>query len=149
MGKTGRDQGAPRSRLGENFSEKEKREFFAAFAKKGARGKNLKPTIESLYGCGPARPIRPDASEGRAAATPLASKGGEARVGALRVDDPEPSARPYHSLRATAYKLATARSWSVSMAAPILGDTTRIAEAYYGTLMPGELDELMRERPPL
>jgi integrase len=55
--------------------------------------------------------------------------------------------RPFHSLRATAYKLAKAKGWSVSMAAAILGDTTRIAEAYYGTPTPGELDELMREKP--
>lgn len=54
---------------------------------------------------------------------------------------------PFHALRGTAYKLAKSKGWPVSLAAAILGDTTRVAEAFYGTPTPGELDELMRQRP--
>jgi len=40
--------------------------------------------------------------------------------------------RPFHSLRATAYKIAQEKSWSPRMAAELLGDSTRVAEEHYG-----------------
>ncbi len=55
--------------------------------------------------------------------------------------------RPFHATRATAYKLAKAKGWPVELAAAILGDTVRVAEAYYGTPTPGELAQIARERP--
>ncbi len=55
--------------------------------------------------------------------------------------------RPFHATRATAYKLAKARGWPAELAAAILGDTVRVAEAYYGTPTPGELMQIARERP--
>jgi integrase len=57
------------------------------------------------------------------------------------------SPRPFHATRATAYKLAKFRGWPVELAAAILGDTVRVAEAYYGTPTPGELAQIARERP--
>jgi len=55
--------------------------------------------------------------------------------------------RPFHALRATAYKLAKARGWSVELAAALLGDTIRVAQEFYGVATPGELLEIARERP--
>jgi integrase/recombinase XerD len=55
--------------------------------------------------------------------------------------------RPFHALRATAYKLAKARGWSVEQAAALLGDTIRVAMEFYGVATPGELRETVRERP--
>ena len=40
--------------------------------------------------------------------------------------------RPFHSLRATAYKIAQEKGWSPRMAAELLGDSTRVAEEHYG-----------------
>ncbi|MHB8351134.1 MAG: tyrosine-type recombinase/integrase [Thermoplasmata archaeon] len=55
--------------------------------------------------------------------------------------------RPFHSLRATCYKLAKARGWSLELAAAQLGDTIRVAQEFYGVATPGELSEAMREKP--
>jgi integrase len=55
--------------------------------------------------------------------------------------------RPFHSLRATAYKLAKARGWSVEQAAALIGDTIRVAMEFYGVATPGELREIAIERP--
>ena len=55
--------------------------------------------------------------------------------------------RPFHALRATAYKLAKARGWSVEQAAALLGDTIRVAMEFYGVATPGELRETVRKRP--
>ena len=55
--------------------------------------------------------------------------------------------RPFHALRATAYKLAKARGWSVEQASAILGDSIRVAMEFYGVASPGELREVMRDRP--
>lgn len=55
--------------------------------------------------------------------------------------------RPFHSLRATCYKLAKARGWSIELAAAQLGDTIRVAQEFYGVATPGELAQAMRERP--
>ncbi len=55
--------------------------------------------------------------------------------------------RPFHALRATAYKLAKARGWSVEFAAALLGDTIRVAQEFYGVATPGEMLETMRARP--
>ena len=41
--------------------------------------------------------------------------------------------RPFHALRATAYKIAQANGWSVRQAAEHIGDSTRVAEEHYGT----------------
>ena len=55
--------------------------------------------------------------------------------------------RPFHALRATAYKLAKARGWSVEQAAALLGDTIRVAMEFYGIATPGELLQISREKP--
>lgn len=55
--------------------------------------------------------------------------------------------RPFHALRATAYKLAKSKGWSVEQAAALLGDSIRIAMEFYGVTTPGELRDVMRERP--
>ncbi len=55
--------------------------------------------------------------------------------------------RPFHALRATAYKLAKARGWPVEQAAALLGDTIRVAMEFYGVATPGELREVVREKP--
>jgi integrase len=55
--------------------------------------------------------------------------------------------RPFHALRATAYKLAKARGWSVELAAALLGDTIRVAQEFYGVATPGELLETARDKP--
>lgn len=55
--------------------------------------------------------------------------------------------RPFHALRATAYKLAKARGWSVELAAALLGDTIRVAQEFYGVATPGELLEVASENP--
>ena len=55
--------------------------------------------------------------------------------------------RPFHSLRATCYKLAKARGWSIELAAAQLGDTIRVAQEFYGVATPGELAQAMREKP--
>jgi integrase/recombinase XerD len=55
--------------------------------------------------------------------------------------------RPFHSLRATAYKLGKAKGWSVELASALLGDTIRVAMEFYGVATPGELKEAMSERP--
>lgn len=57
------------------------------------------------------------------------------------------TARPFHALRATCYKLCKARGWSVEQAAALIGDTVRIAAEVYGVATPGELKEAARERP--
>ncbi len=55
--------------------------------------------------------------------------------------------RPFHALRATAYKLAKARGWSVELASALLGDTIRVAQEFYGVATPGELLQVAREKP--
>lgn len=55
--------------------------------------------------------------------------------------------RPFHALRATAYKLAKARGWSVEQAAALLGDTIRVAKEFYGVVTPWELRQVCREKP--
>ncbi len=55
--------------------------------------------------------------------------------------------RPFHSLRATCYKLCKARGWSVEQSAALIGDTIRVAMEFYGVATPGELQETMRQRP--
>ena len=55
--------------------------------------------------------------------------------------------RPFHSLRATCYKLAKARGWPVEFAAWVIGDTIRVAQEFYGVATPGEVAQVLRERP--
>jgi integrase len=57
------------------------------------------------------------------------------------------SPRPFHALRATAYKLAKARGWSVEQAAGLIGDTVQVAMEVYGRTTPGELRQLVEEKP--
>jgi integrase len=42
-------------------------------------------------------------------------------------------ARPFHALRATAYKIAQSKGWTVRQASEHIGDSTRVAEEHYGT----------------
>lgn len=55
--------------------------------------------------------------------------------------------RPFLALRATAYKLAKSKGWSVEQAAALLGDSIRVAMEFYGVATPGELRDVMRARP--
>ena len=55
--------------------------------------------------------------------------------------------RPFHSLRATCYKLAKARGWPVELAAWVIGDSIRVAQEYYGVATPGEVAAMLREKP--
>jgi integrase len=55
--------------------------------------------------------------------------------------------RPFHSLRATCYKIAKARGWPVELAAWVIGDSIRVAQEYYGVATPGEVAAMLRERP--
>lgn len=41
--------------------------------------------------------------------------------------------RPFHALRATAYKIAQVNGWTIRQAAEHIGDSTRVAEEHYGT----------------
>lgn len=49
--------------------------------------------------------------------------------------------RPFHALRATAYKIAQSKGWSVREAAEHIGDSTRVAEEHYGTPSTEEMKE--------
>ncbi len=57
------------------------------------------------------------------------------------------SPRPFHALRATSYKLAKSRGWSAEQAAALIGDTLRVAMDVYGRTTPGELRQLVEEKP--
>jgi len=41
--------------------------------------------------------------------------------------------RPFHALRATAYKIAQKNGWTTRQAAEHIGDSTKVAEEHYGT----------------
>jgi integrase len=49
------------------------------------------------------------------------------------------SRRPFHSIRATAYKIAKERGWSPRMASELIGDSLEIAEKHYGAPSVGEM----------
>lgn len=55
--------------------------------------------------------------------------------------------RPFHALRATAYKLARAKGWGIAEAAALLGDTHRVAEEFYGAVGPADLAATIGARP--
>jgi integrase len=55
--------------------------------------------------------------------------------------------RPFHSLRATCYKLAQAKGWSMRKAAELLGDTLRVAEDHYNAPSRREMEEIAEEKP--
>jgi integrase len=54
---------------------------------------------------------------------------------------------PFHALRATAYKLARSKGWSVEEAAALIGDTVEVAQEHYGTPSKEEIKKLSLEKP--
>ena len=56
-------------------------------------------------------------------------------------------ARPFHALRATAYKIAKAKGWSVRESAEHIGDSTRVAEEHYGTPSTEEMKSRAMDNP--
>jgi len=56
-------------------------------------------------------------------------------------------ARPFHALRATAYKIAQEKGWSVRQAAEHIGDSTRVAEEHYGTPSTEEMKDNAINKP--
>ena len=55
--------------------------------------------------------------------------------------------RPFHSLRASCYKLAQSKGWSMRKAAELLGDTLRVAENHYNAPSKREMEEIAEEKP--
>jgi len=55
--------------------------------------------------------------------------------------------RPFHSLRATCYKLCQAAGWSQRKAAELLGDSLRVAEEHYNAPSTEEMQEIAKEKP--
>ena len=55
--------------------------------------------------------------------------------------------RPFHALRATCYKLAQSKGWSMRKAAELLGDTLRVAENHYNAPSRREMEEIAEEKP--
>lgn len=53
---------------------------------------------------------------------------------------------PFHALRATCYKIAKVRGWSVEQAAKHIGDTVRVAQEHYGRPSDLELKEVSEEK---
>jgi integrase len=57
-----------------------------------------------------------------------------------------PSPWPFHSLRATCYKLCQRAGWNVEMSAKHLGDSVRVAQEHYATPSSEEMKQVMKER---
>lgn len=57
------------------------------------------------------------------------------------------SRRPFHSMRATAYKIAQASGWTPRMAAELLGDSTQVAELHYGAPSVGDMKKAAKTKP--
>lgn len=55
--------------------------------------------------------------------------------------------RPFHAMRATAYKIAQAAGWTPRMAAELLGDSTQVAELHYGAPSVGEMQTAAKTKP--
>ena len=55
--------------------------------------------------------------------------------------------RPFHSLRATCYKLCQTAGWSQRKAAELLGDTLRVAEEHYNAPSVEEMQDIAKEKP--
>lgn len=54
--------------------------------------------------------------------------------------------RPFHSLRATCYKLCQASGWTQRKACELLGDSLRVAEEHYDAPSVGEMQEISKEK---
>ncbi|HZK71268.1 MAG TPA: site-specific integrase [Clostridia bacterium] len=57
------------------------------------------------------------------------------------------SQRPFHAMRATAYKIAQASGWTPRMAAELLGDSLEVAEIHYGAPSVGDMKDAARKMP--
>jgi integrase len=55
--------------------------------------------------------------------------------------------RPFHALRASCYKLAQAKGWSIRKAAELLGDSLHVAEEHYNAPSRREMEEIAEEKP--
>jgi integrase len=55
--------------------------------------------------------------------------------------------RPFHSLRATCYKMCQKAGWEVRKACELLGDTQRVAEEHYNAPSTGDMKEIANEKP--
>lgn len=55
--------------------------------------------------------------------------------------------RPFHALRATAYKIAQVRGWTIRQAAEHIGDSYRVAEEHYGAPSTEEMRQKAQESP--
>jgi len=55
--------------------------------------------------------------------------------------------RPFHSLRATCYKLCQERGWTQRKAAEMLGDSLYVAEQHYNAPSVQEMQDLAKEKP--
>jgi integrase len=55
--------------------------------------------------------------------------------------------RPFHSLRASCYKLAQAKGWTQRQAAELLGDSLRVAEIHYDAPSKGEMIDIAVNKP--
>jgi len=55
--------------------------------------------------------------------------------------------RPFHALRATCYKLAQSKGWSVRKACELIGDSMRVAENHYNAPSRAEMDAIAEELP--
>lgn len=53
--------------------------------------------------------------------------------------------RPFHTMRATAYKIAQASGWTPAMAAELLGDSFVVAQKHYGAPSVGEMKEAAKK----
>jgi integrase len=57
------------------------------------------------------------------------------------------SRRPFHSLRATCYKLAQSYGWPPRMAAELLGDSMKVAEEHYNAPSIGDMQKAAKTMP--
>lgn len=55
--------------------------------------------------------------------------------------------RPFHSLRATCYKLCQSAGWSIRKACELIGDTMEVAELHYNAPSTEEMQEISKEKP--
>jgi len=55
--------------------------------------------------------------------------------------------RPFHSLRATCYKLLQAAGWTQRKACEMLGDSLHVAEMHYDAPSLGEMKDIAKEKP--
>jgi len=55
--------------------------------------------------------------------------------------------RPFHALRASAYKICKEAGWSPRVAAELLGDSLQVAETHYGAPSVGEMKDAAKMKP--